>query len=249
MASELVSHQTAREKKIIAKRFEVSRQASIESLNGHIAKSAKGAKALSEQLQALHERHDNLRGFWNYFKRRALRSEMGPLRVALSDVSDQLEQLRASKKAKESETDPELRNLSIAGRRRINLALIGIAQELYLHFNARGISAMAREASVRIVDDANYGGIEECRELNNQVQQLVNQLEGSNDLLGNVRSRAHYLEKHASYRGNSDLVPNGDSFVSIPVSIPVGDDLEVEKSIPVNILVDEYWDIYTVLVN
>jgi hypothetical protein len=249
MATELVSHQTEREQKNIFKRFESCRQASLESIDEHIAKAAEQANKISEQLQTLHERHDSFRGFWNYFKRRGLRSEMSPLRVAFSDVSDQLEQLKSTKKAKEDETGPELSNLSVTGRRKINLALIGFAQELYLHFGSRDVSSLAREASVRMVNDANYGGVGECRDLSKHIEQLVHQLESSGSLVANVRNRTRYLEQLADYNGKTDLVPIAGSFVSIPVTVPDGDDPAMGETIPINVLADEFWDIYTVLLS
>jgi hypothetical protein len=243
----MVAHQTDREQKSIRQRFEDSRQVVLESLDGHIAKAKAQTDALSLQLQDSHERLAKMRGFWNYFKRRRLRAEMSPVRVAFSDVSNQLDQLKASRKEKEAEEAPELSALSLKGQRRINLALIGIAQELYLHFSKLGISGLAREATVRTVRDANYGDVTECREFSNFIEQLVNRLNGSSKLVANVRSRAKFLESQASYRGEEDFLPDAGSFVSIPVQVPSSGSSAMGEEIAVNILTDEFWDIYTVL--
>ncbi len=249
MSTEFIAHQREREQKKITDRFEASRRISLESFESHIAKAQQRMADLQQELKAIHDRHDNLRGFWNYFKRRELRTGTGPLRTALSDISDQVAQYTEARQAKEAETAPVMGEVSHSGQRKINLALIAIAQELYLHFASRGISGMAREASVRALADAKYGDISACRALTAHIEERVKKLQDGHDLVANVRNRTQFLGKLANYRDKKDRVPVASSFAQIPLIGPDGFEKEAHKSAPVNVLAEEYWDITRVLLD
>ena len=73
-------------------------------------------------------------------------------------------------------------------------------------------------------------------------------LKAGKEMVINVRNRASHLEKHAQYRSDSDLVPVASSFAEIPLIFSDADEPHGKKSIPTNVLADEYWDIFSVLV-
>ena len=188
-----------------------------------------------------------MRGFWNYFKRRTLMIEVESLEGALQTAHVHTERCRASKVEKQSAACPDFDGLSIEGRRRINLALIAISQELFLHFSAYNVSILAREASVRQIADASYGDITTCRDLNSHIERCIRQLPVGDDLVMKVRLRAKYLEEQASYRRSTDTVPVAGSFADIQLEFDESMTPHSSKSVPINVLVEEYWDIYTVL--
>ena len=247
MANDLQEHQQNRENRRKSDMFEAKHQAALDVIVGHIEKAEAEVKELKSELRSLRERHAKLGGFWNYFKRRSLVSRAAPFKVELERAEAKLERFNASKKEKEAEARPEAAELSIDGKRKINLALIVIAQELFLHFNERNISVLAREAAVRQVHDASYGGIDECRDLNAYIEKRLRKMPGGEDLAATLQSRTKILAKAATYRRETDTVPVAGACSEIPLKS--SDDLDRRKtrSIPVNVLAEEYWDIYSVL--
>jgi len=247
LSKDLTAHQTQREQQSQLGRFDATLRAAAHVSDRQIEKAKLREDALTENLRELHERHARLRGFWNFFKRRALLVETVTLESALQTAQMQTASLEAAKAEKLAATPPEFAGLSVAGRRKINLALIAIAQELFIHFGQRDVSVLAREASVRQVADVNYGDIETCRDLNAHITNSVRSLPVGDDLVNKVRRRAQFLGEQASYRMETDTVPVAGSFAEIKFELDDTSGSIGRKSVPVNVLADEYWDIYTVL--
>ena len=247
LSKDLTAHQTEREKQGVLGKFNADLRAAGHVFDRQIDKAREREDALSAELTGLHERRASLRGFWNVFKRRSLRGEIETLESALQGAQVHTERCEAAKAEKLSAPPPAFSGLSIDGRRKINLALIAIAQELFIHFSAHDVSVLSREASVRQVTDVNYGDVETCRKLNAHIAACLRSLPVGDELVRNVRSRAQYLGEQASYRIDTDTVPVAGSFANIQLDLEKGSVTHGRKSIPVNVLADEYWDIYTVL--
>lgn len=247
LSKDLTLHQTEREQQYELGRFQAGLRAAAHVIDRQIEQARQREDALMEELRVLHERRDKLRGFWNVFKRRALLGEIETLESGLQTAQVQTEQCRATKAEKLGASAPAFAGLSINGRRKINLALIAIAQELFIHFSERNISVLAREASVRQVSDVNYGDIKTCRELNAHIATCVRSLPVGDELVKNVRRRAQFLGEQASYRMETDTVPVAGSFSDIQLELDDSATAHGRKSVPINVLADEYWDIYTVL--
>lgn len=248
-AKDLAAHQSGCEHKVEQGKFENALRAALHVCDGHIEKAARREAAIREDVRQLRERHERLRGFWNYFKRRTLLIEGESLEGALQTARAHTERYRVAKAGKQGTVCPDFGGLSVEGRRRINLALIAIAQELFLHFGQRNINKLAREASVRQITDANYGDINTCRDLNAHIERCIRNLPVGDDLITKVRQRTRHLERQASYRRGADTVPVAGSFAEIQVEFDESATSHGNKSIPINVLVEEYWDIYSVLLN
>jgi hypothetical protein len=249
LSSDLTANQTKREHHAANARHEESMRAALHVLDGQIKMARQREASVTEHLQAMHERHSQLRGFWNFFKRRALLAEIEQQEHQLQSAQTHTAQCRATKDEKLQEVAPEYAGLSLEGRRKMNLALIAIAQELFVHYSAKNISVLAREASVRQVTEVNYGNVDACRTMNAHIAKGVRSLPVGDDLVKKVRRRAGYLAEQATYRSETDAVPVAGSFANIQLNLdePVGS--HGSKSVSVNVLADEYWDIYSVLHN
>lgn len=247
LSKDLTVHQSEREQGAQLAGFQNSIRAAVHALDRQIEKAQAREDALKEDLRVLHERRARLRGFWNFFRRRALQAEVETLESALQTAQVHTERVRAVKAEKQGDEPPAFTGVSIDGRRKINLALIAIAQELFIHFSSRNISLLAREASVRHVADVNYGDIETCRELSAHIAACVRSLPVGDELVKKVRRRAQYLGEQACYRMETDTVPVAGSFAQIRLDLEDASDSHGRTSVPVNVLADEYWDIYAVL--
>lgn len=249
MANDLFEHQETREKQRVLDIFEAKHRAALDVILGHIKKAEGEVKELKQEIRSLRERHQKLSGFWNYFTRRALVSKAGPYKLEMKRAEAKLERFHLARKEKESQARPAFDGLSVEGKRKINLALIVIAQELFLHFDKSNISVLAREASVRQVHDATYGGIDECREMNAYIEKRLRSMPGGGDLAATLQNRTKILEKSATYRRDTDTVPVAGTCAEIQVQIADDVDTRKTKSIPINVLAEEYWEIYTVLLS
>ncbi|MDP2324147.1 MAG: hypothetical protein Q8N51_08965 [Gammaproteobacteria bacterium] len=206
---------------------------------------------LESELTAVRARRFERTGFWNYFTRRRLDAEQASLMAARQSLDEQIERYERARneKLKEKATVPD--SIGIEGQRYVNLSVIALAQELLLVFQEHDVAAQARDASLRQVGEASYGRIQACRDLNQKIEGVLRKVESMDELAGRVRRRADYLRSIAGYRSDSDTVPAPDSLASIPVELtaegeprPAGG-----REVPVNVLADEYWEIYSVLLN
>ena len=120
--------------------------------------------------------------------------------------------------------------LSLEGRRAINLALIAYADALHSRLAAAGLADLAREATRRRVYDTNFGGHEECAALMERATRAIGEIERTQDDLALIKGRTDALRGTVRYRGAADTVPSPDSLQAAG-----------------QVLLDEYWDLYKVL--
>jgi hypothetical protein len=243
----LLTHRHDQEIKLELNQFNVIKKAALEEIGKCGKEARKQYDETGADLESLKQQKEGASGFWNIFKRRAIAARIENANIlhiaAKAHLKECLEQL----KAKEDMPLPEFGELSIEGRKSINLMLIAVAQELYLHFSMHNVSRLAREASVRQVADVNYGDINACREMNIHIEKCMRSLPSGQDLVSNARQRVAYLEKCENYRLETDTVPVAGSFAEIPLAIGEGGDIRGQKTVSVNVLADEYWDVYSVL--
>jgi hypothetical protein len=87
--------------------------------------------------------------------------------------------------------------------------------------------------------------------MSQRIEGVLRNVEAMDELAGRVRRRAEFLRETVSYRRDSDTVPVPDSLSSVPVQL--GTDNEPRptrgREVAVNVLADEYWDIYAVLLS
>ena len=110
---------------------------------------------------------------------------------------------------------------------------------------------MARDASLRQVNDLRYGDLQACHQTGQQVARILRQLDELDDLPVLVRSRAEYLRRQVEYLRDADTVPIAASCADIPLLLTAGDNPVPanDRRLPVNVLGEEYWEIYSVLLN
>jgi hypothetical protein len=201
------------------------------------------------QLTALEAERAKLTRFWHYFRRRALERRVAAAQMAVESASRSLAQARQALDEIEREGAPEFQGLSVAARRTINLAAIAYAEVLCLRVTQlKGpILKMAREATARRETPDEYGSPKECVLLMGQIaraQRLINERTG---WAAEIKTRVPRLQTAARYRGDADTAPLADS-----LAFSEGDVLalaalgaEVEK-LP-NVLAEDTWDLFRVL--
>jgi hypothetical protein len=251
LARDLVDRQQDREDQHARARFEQVRDGELAAIDEKIADIESRARVLENDLHTAQERRRQLRGFWNYFRRRAGVDKAEAIQASLEGLRSQITRLIAARQEKEAEPCPAFAGLSVEGKRNINLAIVALAQQLLVHFAEHNVAGLAREAAVRSLADVTYGSAVECRTLGQNVEGVVRRLDAVDKLMPQGRRRAEFLRLTAQYRRDSDTVPVAGSFATLPVVISEAGELRPadDRVIPVNVLADEYWDIYNVLLS
>lgn len=235
-AAELARQQMDRERKAQLEQFERGKRARTADVERELAE----ARVLADQLQAeqklARQQHAGLRGFWNYFRRRQLGEaiEARAIRIEASltqvtDLSDRLHEL-------ESQPAPRFEGLSVEGRRAVNLAVIAYADALCERLAPNGLADAARQTTLRPVYGTIYGTREDCVALMQTAARALAELEQAHDDLADIKARTDRLRRTSAYKGPEDVVPTPDSIEQPGAA-----------GLP-NVLLDEYWDVYKVLV-
>lgn len=250
LARDLKARQQELEGQREAARFEEHRQAALRAMEQRLESLRERQAAVAGELEALRARLDSLRGFWNAFRRRSLGAEIASLEQSAESLSLQQERyLRAiEEKSREKAGEPDA--MGVEGKRLVNLSLIALAQELVLNLLDHDVASLAREASVRPATEVAYGSASACRELSGKIDGVLRRLDEMDDLPVRMRRRAEYLRRLVEYRRDSDTVPVAASCDSIPWVL---DDqcqpVQGAAVLTVNVLADDYWEIYSVLLN
>jgi hypothetical protein len=240
--AELARQQKDRERKTQLADFERAKRDRVALVDRELVE----ARVLGEQLQAeqklARQRLASLKGFWNYFRRRALFDAVQTRELHIVATTDQVESLAARIQSIESEPPPLFEGLGVDGRRAVNVAVIGYAELLYDRLAASGgLAELARQSTLKRVFDANYGTPQECQALMHKASQAVADIERMSEDLAEIKTRADRLRRSAVYRNPDETVPSADS-------IATTDAHAGQRRMAANVLLDEYWEIYRALV-
>lgn len=251
LAGELHARQLEREQRYAQSRLEQARDQALSAIDEKLASLAQRTRVVENDLQATEARRSQLRGFWHYFARRRLRDQAETIRATLEGLQMQMKRLEANRRERELEAAPSFAGLSIEGKRNINLAIIAMAQQLVLHYADGDVAWLAREAAVRSLTEVAYGSSADCRAISQRIEAVTRALPAEDYMYNCVRRRAEYLRQNATYRRDIDTVPLASTFASIPLAITEAGELRSasDSVLPVNVLADEYWDVYALLLS
>ena len=209
---------------------------------------AAGAEADAQRRHLAEEQQEigRLTAFWHYFKRRRRLKALELLRnhVVMADAA--VGDLHSERSAIENEASPEFPGLSLAARRNINLAIISYAELLCENADTFGLAARAKEAVARRVHEMSFGTRAECESYMQRVQKAQAAVANQKQIGSLIKVKLDRLRANCEYRNAADTVPTADS-LSPPVT-----ELDFDKPKPAsantwNVLAEDYWDLYTLL--
>jgi hypothetical protein len=245
-AADLTRQQEAREVAKHSADLEAAKNARLADADLRSRAASTEADGQRRLLAEAQQEIGRLTAFWHYFKRRRRVKSLEVLRtqVVLADAA--VGDLHAERSAIEKESLPEFPGLSLAARRNINLAIIGYAELLCEHADAFGLAARAKEAVARRVHEMNFGVRADCESYMQRVQKAMAAVTNQKQIGSLIRVKLDRLRTTCDYRNTEDTVPTADS-LSPPVT-----ELEFDKpkSAPANtwnVLAEDYWDLYTLL--
>ena len=246
-AAELTRQQEAREvekHKTDMLAIQGNRLAEVEDRLRSAAAHADEQRSLLTDAQAELTR---LTAFWHYFKRRGLQKQLETLRNQVLVADAAVGDLHAERSAIENEPLAEFPGISLSARRNINLAVIGYAELLCEQVDEFALTARAKEAVARRVHEMNFGSREDCDSYMQRVQKALTAIGNHKQVTGAVKVKLDRLRSTSQYRNSADTVPSAESLMAVP---PPGDSGNGSQPIPAaawNVLAEDYWDLYTVL--
>jgi hypothetical protein len=236
-SSELKRELQDTERKQQLAEFQADRADRLTVADERLRQAQEVADAERERLREFETRMSRLQRFWHYFKRRELAAEILAQQERCGAAERHLGEMRESHRTIDKEPWPEFPGISIAGRRLVNLAVIAYAQHLFARLSVSGLAMDARLANNRSVESAKHGNLEACLTRLREIAQALAMVRAQDGLAAEFRKRGEKMAPGATWRNANETVPQ-------PASLPPAASGGVPDA---NVLVDDYWDVYKVL--
>jgi hypothetical protein len=201
------------------------------------------------QLEALQSERGRLQRLWHYFKRRALEQRVIAAQGVVNAAAATLARHQEAAESIEREPVPEFPGLSLPARRAINIAAIGYAEVLCLRVAKLPVPlvAMARDATAQREASDEYGSPEECVVLMGHISRAQALLAEPTGLAGEISTRTERLKRLAKYRSQNDSTPLPDSLAFSAGDILASDVLGPAAAQLPNVLAEDTWDLFRIL--
>jgi hypothetical protein len=239
--SELKRQQEDRERKRQLVEFHQDRQARLKLADERLAEASPALDAEEQSTAGLEARLRAATGLLHYFRRRELTAGLQSQRTRRDAAAARLDDLKEARRTIEKEPWPEFPGIALDGRRAINLAILAYAQLLYARLAESGLALQARLARQKSVHDTRYGSRDECVAMMADIANALSRVRGQKDDAAEIRSRTELLRSVVTYRHSQDSVPEP---ATLPSAFPGRTGVSVREP---NVLVDDYWDVYKVL--
>ena len=142
---------------------------------------------------------------------------------------------------------PEFPGISLEARRAINIAAIAYAEVLCLRLARTQLVMQAREATRHREATDEYGSRTECEALMKQIERADELLRGRASLAQEVKQRSERLQQVARYRAATDAAPTAESLAFSEGDALGGTPAGVAAARMPNVLAEDTWDLYRVL--
>ncbi len=228
--------QDAQRKQQLAE-FQQDRAERLKVADERLRQAQEVADAERGRLAESERRLGQLQRFWHYFKRRTLAAEIVGQRDRCVVSEHHLGEMREAHRTIDKEPWPEFPGLTIEGRRLVNLAVIAYAQHLFARLAVSGLAMDARLANNRSVESAKHGSLDACLSRLREIAQALALVNAQDGLLAEIKKRGEKMVTAATWRNANETVPQ-------PASLPPAATGGVPDA---NVLVDDYWDVYKVL--
>lgn len=245
-AEVLKKQQMDRERKREIMEFNRDREKRLAQANELVVR----AKAESDSLQAVINEKERAvaarAGVLHFFNRRKMRKGMDDEKKQLAQIRARIEELFSRRVKIESEQWPEFKGISLKGKRAINIALVAMAQHLYLHFADNNLGEMARQAMRQRPNEVHYGLRQDCEYLMQKITSVVERLREQTDFAEKLKARADWLRTQAEFKNENDPVPMAASLSKISTKLGA-DAVETGLLLDVNVLADDYWSVLSLM--
>lgn len=208
-------------------------------------------QALLEDFRAAEALLASMNGFTRFFKGPRIRSRMNGMKAGNGALQEKIAELKELQEKIQGEALPEPDGLSLESRRLINCAIIALAQHLVVHFSENDLIGLTKTATERPVGDMKFGDRRDCDRMVEQIRERIEDLGQQKGLADDVRRRTDLLGSRVQYRNETDSLPTTESVSITERSSPQAENESAQRSsnepLRINVLLDEYWDIFAVL--
>lgn len=251
LSQELIEQQTERERRLQLMEFDQNRQRRLAELDKTLLDAQSRADALEAHVQLLLRKLDTLRWFWHYKKRRELNAALEPLQSELGQVRAELHAQRQQRDELAMAEAPGFSGLSVEGKRLVNSAALAYAQQLLEKLGVDGVAMLAKDASFKRVMDVEYGKPADCQVWMTRLQAALQLLQERPRDLVHLKQAIQRLRSNAFYRSNHDTVPVPETIGSITVRTAMSNGHSGQQTMQedINVLLDDYWGLYAVLLH
>jgi hypothetical protein len=247
-ATDLTRQQEAREVAKHKAEAEAAKSARLADVDQRLQTAAEEADLQRRQLAATQTELGRLTAFWHYFRRRRMQKSMEGQRAQVVAADARVGDLHAERSAIDSEPAADFPGISLAARRNINLAIISFAELLCESVDAFGLAARAKEAVARRVHEMNFGTRAECENFMQRVQKAQSSVAAHKQVTVALKTKMERLRAGCQYRNNADTVPTADSLAPAAADLDPGRAATPPAAAPTwNVLAEDYWDLYTLL--
>ncbi len=244
--ADLTKTQEAREMARYKAECEAARDARLADVDRRLQSAAEKADLQREHLANAQRELNQLTAFWHYFERRRRNKSLENLRQSVVLADGETGDLHAERSAIGNQSIDDFPGISLSARRNINLAVIGYAELLCETVEVFGLTARAKEAVARRVHEMTFGSRAECEDYMQRVQKALEAVASHKPITGAVKAKMERLRAICEYRNSADTVPTADSLAAPPAPDAAKDG----RSAPPpawNVLAEDYWDLYTLL--
>jgi hypothetical protein len=246
-ATDLTRQQEARELAKHKAETEAAKNSRLADVDQRLQAAAAEADLQRQHLAAAQSEIGRLTAFWHYFKRRRRQKSLESLHRQVLVADAAVGDLHSERSAIDHETSVEFPGISLAARRNINLAIISFAELLCEHVDAFGLAARAKEAVARRVHEMSFGTRADCEGYMQRVQKAQAAVANQKQITVALKAKLDRLRATCEYRNNADTVPTADSLATGSIDTELGKTAKSPTAPTWNVLAEDYWDLYTLL--
>jgi hypothetical protein len=246
-ATDLMRQQETREVAKHKAETEAAKRSRLADVDQRLQAAAAEADSQRQNLAAAQSELGRLTAFWHYFERRRRQKSLESLRSQVLVADAAVGDLHAERSAIDQEAAPDFPGISLVARRNINLAIISFAELLCEHVDTYGLAARAKEAVARRVHEMSFGTRADCEGYMQRVQQAQATVANVRQISAPLKAKLERLRATCEYRNNADTVPTADSLASAAAELDLGKSPKPAPAAAWNVLAEDYWDLYTVL--
>jgi hypothetical protein len=218
---------------------EAARGARLADVDERLHAAGSEADLQRARLTEAQSEIERLTAFWHYFRRRRRQKSLEALRHGVVVADAAVGDLHAERSAISNEALEEFPGISLSARRNINLAIISYAESLCEQVDAYGLAARAKEAVARRVHEMSFGTRADCEGYMQRVQKAQIAVSNHKQITASVRIKLDKLRATCEYRNTADTVPTADSLAAAAAA--------TAAPASWNVLAEDYWDLYTLL--
>jgi hypothetical protein len=232
---------------------DASKSARLADVDRRLQLASAKADVQRQHLASAQNELQRLTAFWHYFERRRRQKALEGLRQAVVLADAEAGDLHAERSAISSEAHEDFPGISLAARRNINLAIISYAELLCENVDSYGLAAKAKEAVARRVHEMNFGSRSDCEGYMQRVQKAQLAVANKKQITAALKIKLERLRTTCEYRNAADTVPTADSLAttgSLTSALTDADAGKAARAQPPavwNVLAEDYWDLYTLL--